>query len=147
MRFSTRSTYGMRAMLALAKGHGQGSMFLKDLAAQENLPATYMEQLMGPLRKAGLVLAVRGARGGYTLAQHPSEITVLRILEALEGPLNLSDCPGGLGCCGRSGACALQELWDRGSHALAGAYRTLSLAAVLERQRELEADPVANYAI
>ena len=64
MKFSTRAIYGMRAMLALARAHGRGSTFLKDIAERENLPGTYLEQLMVPLRKAGLVQAVRGARGG-----------------------------------------------------------------------------------
>ncbi|WP_005036581.1 RrF2 family transcriptional regulator [Holophaga foetida] len=147
MKFSTRAIYGMRAMLTLAREHGRGSMFLKDIAERENLPGTYMEQLMVPLRKAGLVQAVRGAKGGYTLARHPSEIPVKVLLEALEGPLTLSDCPGGSGCCGHPETCVLKELWQEASTAMNQVFLETSLATLLERQRAKEQNPILNYSI
>jgi len=147
LKFSSRTLYGMRAMLALARTHGHGSTFLKYIAEAEGLPGTYMEQVMVPLRKGGIVQAVRGAKGGYTLARDPADISVLAILEALDGPLVLSDCPSGSGCCGKPDACALQGLWAEGSQALGDVYRNLSLAKLLERQRAKEASPVINYAI
>ena len=147
MKFSSRAIYGMRAMLALASRHGHGSTFLKDIAEAEGLPGTYLEQLMVPLRKGGLVQAVRGAKGGYTLAHPPAGISVLAILEALEGPLVLADCPAGSGCCGKPDACALQELWAEGSQALNDIYGNLSLAALAERQRAKDASPVISYSI
>ena len=134
-------------MLALARMHGRGSTFLKDIAEGEGLPATYLEQVMVPLRKGGLVQAVRGAKGGYTLARDPAELTVLAILEALEGPLVLADCPTGSACCGQPATCVLQELWAQGSRALAATYRELSLAELLERQKALETPSAPTYAI
>ena len=147
MKFSSRAIYGMRAMLALARAHGQGSVFLKDIVEREHLPGTYLEQLMGPLRKAGIVQGVRGARGGYTLSRAPAEIPVLAILEALEGPLNLAECPGGPGCCGQPETCALRELWAEGSRALGRIYQDLSLAELLERQRPRRRARCMNYHI
>ena len=147
MKFSSRAIVGLRAMLALARTHGQGSTFLKDIVEREGLPGTYLEQLMVPLRKSGLVMAVRGARGGYTLAHNPAEISVLKILEALEGPLNLADCTTGSPCCRQPESCALQELWSQGSQALTQLYQGISLATLLERQREKETQPAMNYAI
>jgi len=149
MKFSSRAIYGLRAMIALAKAHGHGSIFLKEIAEREGLPGTYLEQLMVPLRKSGLVHGVRGAKGGYTLGRSPGEISVLSILEALEGPLNLADCGAGAGagCCGHPETCALTELWDQGTQALIKLYRGLSLAALLERQQEKAAMPSLNYAI
>jgi len=147
MKFSSRAIYGMRAMLALARAHGQGSTFLKDIVERENLPGTYLEQLMVPLRKAGIVQGVRGARGGYTLSRPPAEIPVLAILEALEGPLDLAECPGGSGCCKKPEGCALQELWEEGSRALNELYGGISLAALLERQQARETAPSLNYSI
>jgi len=147
MKFSSRAIYGMRAMLALARTHGQGSTFLKDIVERENLPGTYLEQLMVPLRKAGIVQGVRGAKGGYTLSRPPSEIPVLAILEALEGPLHLAECPHGSGCCGNLEACILKELWAEGSNALARIYQGISLATLLERQRAKESEPSLNFTI
>jgi len=134
-------------MLALARAHGQGSTFLKDIVERENLPGTYLEQLMVPLRKAGIVQGVRGARGGYTLSRSPAEISVLAIIEALEGPLNLADCPSGSGCCKKPEGCALQDLWEEGSKALNDLYRGISLASLLERQQVKESAPSLNYSI
>ena len=141
MRLSSRSLYGMRAVLVLARNHGRGSIFLKDIAAGERLPPTYLEQLMVPLRKAGLVLGVRGARGGYSLARPPAEIQVLAVLEALEGPLRLAGCPIGAGCCGHPERCVLKDLWAEGSEALAHAYQGITLADLLERQQATEPGP------
>jgi Rrf2 family protein len=137
----------MRAVLALARNHGQGSIFLKDIVEREGLPGTYLEQLMVPLRKAGIVMGVRGAKGGYTLARHPAELSVLTVLEALEGPLRLAECPGGSGCCGHPESCILQDLWAEGSAALGCAFQGVTLAALLERQRAKEAGPDQSYAI
>ncbi len=147
MKFSSRAIYGMRAMLVLARTHGQGSTFLKDIVERENLPGTYLEQLMVPLRKAGIVLAVRGAHGGYTLARGPGEITVLSILEALEGPLNLAECPNGAACCNHPETCALQDLWSEGSRLLVDLYQNISLADLLERQGAKESGTSLNYVI
>ena len=147
MKFSSRAIYGLRAMLALARAKGQGSMLLKDIVEREGLPGTYLEQLMVPLRKAGIVQGVRGAKGGYTLSRSPAEISVLTILEALEGPLNLAECPGGSGCCTKPETCALLELWDEGTRALIGIYQGISLAVLLERQQTKESAPSLNYSI
>ncbi len=147
MKFSSRAIYGMRAVLALARAHGHGSTFLKDIVEREHLPGTYLEQLMVPLRKAGIVQGVRGARGGYTLSRPPAEITVLAIIEALEGPLNLAECPGGSGCCRKPEVCALQELWEEGTRSLSDLYQGISLAALLERQQAKESAPSLNYDI
>ena len=147
MKLSSRALYGVRAMLILARAHGQGSMLLKEIAERGRLPGMYLEQLMVPLRKAGLVLAMRGAKGGYTLASPPAEVSLLAILEALEGPLNLAECPSGPGCCGQPEACCLQEALAEGSRALRRVYQNLSLAALLERQLTLESEPYLNYNI
>ena len=147
MKFSSRAIYGIRAMVALARNHGQGPTLLKDIVEREHLPGTYLEQLMVPLRKGGLVQGVRGAKGGYTLSRPPSEISVLGILEALEGPLTLADCPGGSGCCGHPETCVLHELWEEGTEALNTIYQGVSLAALLERQQSKESEPSLNYMI
>ena len=147
MRLSSRAIYGMRAMLALARTHGQGSTFLKDIVERENLPGTYLEQLMVPLRKAGIVQGVRGAKGGYTLSRSPAEIPVLAIIEALEGRLRLAECPGGSGCCGKAETCSLQELWAEGGAALVRIYEGISLATLLERQLAKETAPSITYTI
>src|SRR2546430_2285189 len=84
---STRGEYGMRLMVDLAKHWGEGSVSLHAVAEREELPASYLEQLVATLRKNGLVLGKRGAGGGYTLARDPGAITAGDVIRALEGPI------------------------------------------------------------
>lgn len=87
MRISSRGEYGVRAMFDLAQRFGEGPIPLKSIAERQEISEHYLEQLMGALRKAGLVNSVRGAQGGYELAQAPERITVGDVIRALEGPV------------------------------------------------------------
>lgn len=87
MRISCKVEYGIRALLDLAL-HGNGGPSLsRDMAQRQGIPETYLNQLLIQLRRGGLIASVRGPRGGHMLAQPAEAITVLDILEALEGPL------------------------------------------------------------
>lgn len=94
MRISTRGEYGLRAMLELARLYGTGPLPLKQIAGRQQVSEHYLEQLMGALRKAGLVTSVRGAQGGYTLARPPEEVVVGDVLRVLEGSIEF-DCDDG----------------------------------------------------
>ncbi|ADU51345.1 transcriptional regulator, BadM/Rrf2 family [Thermaerobacter marianensis DSM 12885] len=87
MQLSTRGRYGVRAMFELARRYGQGPVPLREVAEAQQLPENYLEQLMAPLRKGGLVQSVRGAQGGYVLARSPRQITVADIVRLLDGPI------------------------------------------------------------
>ncbi len=147
MILSTRSTYGVRAMLALAMHTSSKPLMVREIAEQYHLPATYLEQLMGLLRKAKLVTAIRGAHGGYLLARSPSEISLIEIIEVLEGTLTLTDCPTSTGCCGQPDTCALQEIWYEATNALHGVLQSVSLASLVERQREKTTSTLLMYHI
>ena len=145
MKLSTRSTYGLRAMLAFAMQYGQGSILLRDVAEQQHLPVTYLEQLMVPLRKAGLLSAKRGSTGGYTLMSDPADISISAIIQALEGPLNLVEGPMHLVEnevialeCGKTHTCALRELLDDASQLLTDYLARISLADLAKRQKAIE---------
>lgn len=92
MKLSTKGRYGVKAMLDLAINASEGHIALKNIAERQQISEHYLEQLIATLRKSGLVKSIRGAQGGYTLAQHPSQITVGEILRALEGSLAPVDC-------------------------------------------------------
>src|SRR5205823_3397560 len=80
MRFSTRSEYGIRVMVRLGRGYGLGPTPLAELAEQEGLPQSYLEQISGQLRRAGLVTSRMGVKGGYTLARRPAAISIADIV-------------------------------------------------------------------
>lgn len=92
MKVSTRGEYGLRAMVALAHGFGEGSMSITAIAKESAVPYAYLEQLIVPLRKAGLVESKRGAHGGYRLTRPPAEIRVGDIYRVMEGPVAPMDC-------------------------------------------------------
>ncbi|MFC2074624.1 Rrf2 family transcriptional regulator [Campylobacterota bacterium] len=84
---STKGLYGLAAMYELAQASTDRPMQIKEIAANGDIPHNYLEQLLSSLRKAGLVKSIRGAYGGYFLGRKPEEITVLEILEVLEGSI------------------------------------------------------------
>ncbi|ASA98019.1 MULTISPECIES: cysteine metabolism transcriptional regulator CymR [Anoxybacillus] len=89
MKISTKGRYGLTIMIELAKRYGEGPISLKSIAQTNNLSEHYLEQLISPLRNAGLVKSVRGAYGGYILADEPSKITAGDVIRVLEGPLQV----------------------------------------------------------
>ena len=89
MKISTKGRYGLTIMIELAKQHGDGPLSLKSIATANGLSEHYLEQLVAPLRNAGLVKSVRGAYGGYILCREPGEITAGDIIRVLEGPISI----------------------------------------------------------
>lgn len=88
MKISTKGRYGLTIMMALAKKHGEGPISLRSIAKEHGLSEHYLEQLVGPLRNAGLVKSVRGAYGGYIFEREPDNITAGDIIRVLEGPIS-----------------------------------------------------------
>ncbi|PKR79085.1 transcriptional regulator [Halalkalibacillus sediminis] len=87
MKISTKGRYGLTIMIALARHYGDTPLPLKTIAQNYELSEHYLEQLIAPLRNAGLVKSVRGAKGGYLLTKDPKMITAADIIRTLEGPI------------------------------------------------------------
>ena len=114
MKFSTRSSYGLRAMAKLARYYGQGPYSLHKLAREERISLTYLERLMAKLKKADLVASTKGLKGGYELTRSPKDIKVGEIFEVLEGSLAPFFCmteKGKLIC--KSKGCVGKKVWQR----------------------------------
>jgi Rrf2 family transcriptional regulator, cysteine metabolism repressor len=92
MKISTRGEYGVRAMVALAHHYGSGPVSITAVAKESSVPPAYLEQLIGPLRRAGLVESKRGAQGGYQLSRPPAAIRVGDVYRVMEGPVAPMDC-------------------------------------------------------
>lgn len=92
MKFSTKTTYGLRAMIRLAENYSQGSLSLGKIAELENISLAYLERLFASLKKAKLVKSVRGASGGYELSSEPKRISAFEIIKALEGGFEPFHC-------------------------------------------------------
>lgn len=134
MKLSTKGKYGLYAMHYLAQHAGEGCQPLKAVA-EIGVPEDYLEQLLGGLRRAGLVTTVRGAQGGYALAKPPEAISVGDIIDALEGPLSISDCVGDETCCHRSGECQSRRVWEYLSRSINDLLGSITLRDMLEQER------------
>ncbi len=130
MKLSTRGKYALYAMVYLAQKADEGPQPLREIA-QLGLPEQYLEQLLGNLRKAGLVTTVRGAQGGYQLARPADEISVGHIIDAMEGPLNLSECATE-GVCPRGDGCPTRKVWEYLTTSINELLYSITLKSMLE---------------
>lgn len=132
MKLSTRGRYGIHAMYDLALTYESGPQPLKAIAERQSVPEAYLEQLMAPLRREGLVKSVRGAQGGYLLARPPSEITVGQVLRTLEGELAIIDCLIEEDSCDKAEGCPTRKVWKRVRDGLNSIVDGITLQDMLE---------------
>src|SRR6266567_3602337 len=132
MKVSTRTEYGIRLLIQLARHDGDGPVSLAGVARREKLPHAYLEQLVGQLRRAGLVSATRGQSGGYRLARPADEISMADAVRILEGPLLEMPCAGAdnLEVCDRPQTCSVHDLFQRVHESLDLALGSTTLAEV-----------------
>lgn len=115
MKLSTKGRYGLRAMIDLARYSEEEPVSISSIAARQDISERYLEQLVGLLKKAGLVRSIRGATGGYILARNAKEISVGDVLRALEGSLEPVKCAAFYseeGCMAADG-CVTKYVWQK----------------------------------
>lgn len=134
MKGSAKGRYGLQFMVGLAMQAGRGPVLVDTLAARQALPPKFLRVLLGPLKAAGLVKVQRGPNGGCELARHPSRISALEVLEALEGRLGAAEAEAGAS----TGARTVRELWTRSTEAARTVLRATTLADLAARQQALE---------
>jgi Rrf2 family transcriptional regulator, cysteine metabolism repressor len=132
MKISTRTEYGIRVLVTLARVDGDACLSLTEIARREKLPHAYLEQLVGDLRRAGIVSATRGQAGGYRLARPAVEIAMTDAVRALEGPLLEMPCAGAddLEHCDRPQPCSVHEVFQRVYESMSLSLGAINLAEV-----------------
>ena len=111
MKLSTRTRYGLRAIIELAENHGKDPLQIRAIAKQQDISAKYLEQLMAILKSAGLVRSIRGSKGGYVLAKEPNQIKLNDVFNCLEGPVTTVECVENDSYCARVADCIARQLW------------------------------------
>lgn len=137
IKFSTRSHYGLRIMVDLARNYGQEPLPLTDIAKAESLSLGYLEHLMVRLRTAGLVEGTKGVRGGYALSGNPARVTVGAVLRALEGPIAPITCASeklGEFPCDKEGDCPSHEVWRRVRDSLVQVLDSMTLGDLVKKE-------------
>jgi Rrf2 family protein len=120
MEISRRTDYGVRVILDLASLPVDGRTATQDIAMRQNIPSPFLAKIISQLSLAGLVTTYRGAGGGVALARPPAEISLLQVIEALEGPIHLNRCAIQPEACPRREHCAVHDIWVRAQEDLTG---------------------------
>lgn len=111
MQITRQADYAVRAVFYLA-GLGQGARAATaQIAKEQQIPATFLAKIISQLAAAGIVRAVRGARGGVMLARPPENISLLEIVEAIDGPVALNTCTDDAALCPMGSACVVRDVW------------------------------------
>lgn len=137
MKISTKGRYALRLMLDMAV-NGNGELVrIKDIAARQDISDKYLEQIISALNKAGFVKSIRGPQGGYRLTREPEQYTVGMILRITEGNLAPVAClEDDANECNRQGGCVTLVLWKKLDEAIKGVVDTITLADLVEWQKE-----------
>ncbi len=118
MKLSTRSRYGTRLILDMARHYNQGPIQLGEIAKRQNISLKYLEQIIRPLKKAKYIKSFRGSKGGHMLNKSPAEITVGEIVALLEGGSTFTRCVENPETCDRVDRCLTRHVWQEASKAL-----------------------------
>ncbi|HZO22113.1 MAG TPA: SUF system Fe-S cluster assembly regulator [Steroidobacteraceae bacterium] len=127
LRISRLTDYATVILAALAEEPGQVRTATA-LAERTRIAAPTVSKLLKQLQRAGLVASTRGLHGGYQLARPATQISAATILDALEGPMALTDCSAGHGNCGIEDTCRVGRVWQRLNHAIRRSLSDVSLA-------------------
>lgn len=141
MKLSTKSTYGLRAMLNIAL-KGNGATSITDISKNEGISVAYLEQLLNRLRRKGLIKSIRGPKGGYILAKQTNEITVGDIVKTLEGSIYPIHCVSGKkglsNICKRSKDCIPKIVWLKLAKSISDCLDSITLGDLCIEARRMK---------
>src|SRR5512137_1078612 len=147
MRLSTKGRYGVRALVDIALNSDGAPVLLKDIAKRQGISAQYLEHLVAPLIRAGILRSIRGAKGGIALARPPEEIRLDRVIEVLEGSVAPVECVDNAGLCARSDECVTRDVWSDIKAAIMGVLESLTVKDLMERQKLKSPSKSETYSI
>jgi len=138
MRLSTRARYGLRALFAISQGDGE-AISSEKISRRQAISKKYLDELLRSLRQHGFVRTVRGRHGGYMLGRTPQEITVLAVVECLDGPIRLAPCVDQDDVCPRTEGCPTRPIWQTATKGIRDILGGMSLATLMESPMHGEA--------
>lgn len=131
MDITRRCDYACRILRAAFKS-GESYVSVADIAEQEDIPYAFARSIQHDLVKGGLIKTVRGARGGLILNCDPADVTMLQVLEAIQGPVSISLCVVDPTCCDRQEGCAYNKVWQGADRLLNAYFSSITLKDVFE---------------
>jgi Rrf2 family protein len=147
MKMSTKGRYAVRILLGIARYQKNGPVSKKVIAGEECISADYIEQIIVPLKNDGLVMGLRGVKGGFVLAKDPAKITGYDILRASEGDMSIVDCARN-DCKGRDKTiCVTKPVWEGACKVLEAYFSKITLKDLLDQEADLLKSKAASYTI
>jgi len=149
MKLSTKGRYGLRAMLDMAQNEEEGPIASHTIAQRQELSERYLEQLLIPLKQAGLVKSLRGSQGGYILGRAAKDITVGDIIRVLEGPLAPVDCVNEVNPddCKRADNCVTRLIWEKVRDSVSDILDSYSLEDLVNESHKMSKPVAINFDI
>jgi Rrf2 family protein len=144
MKLSTRTRYGLRAIIELAENGRAAPLQTKAIAASQDISVKYLEQLMTILRSAGFVRSIRGSKGGYLLAKSPNQIRLSDVFDCLEGHVTTVECVEDRTFCERAEDCVARQVWAEVQQAIKNVLQSITLQDLVDRTRDKK---LSNYQI
>ena len=132
MNLSSRCRYATRAMIEMAREFGKGPMSLRTIEENQQISRQYLQQLMPPLKKEGLIRVVKGKNGGFMLARPPAEIRIGEIIHAQQGDIAIVECVQNGDVCDFELQCPSRDIWVEASRRLNEYFNSLSLEDVVK---------------
>ena len=131
MQITRQADYAVRAVLHLARVGNTERSATSTIAKEQNIPPSFLAKIISQLSIAGLLHTSRGARGGVTLAREPKDITLLEVVEAIDGPIQLNECVGNNGACTFDHDCPNKPVWCDAQDELVGRLKNTNFAQML----------------
>src|SRR5512146_775887 len=139
MQITRQADYALRAMLYLAQLEPTQRAATSQIADEQHIPPSFLAKIISQLSIAGLIHTSRGARGGVSLARIPEEISILEVVEAIDGPISLNECTHSASACPFGETCPLRPLWCETQAELVERLRKTNFAQFLKEQQSLPA--------
>ena len=134
MQITRQADYALRAMLYLARLDANQRAATSQIAEEQEIPPSFLAKIISQLSIAGLIHTSRGARGGVSLARRPEDISLLDVVEAIDGPITLNECTQDPSLCTFGDSCPLHEVWCETQADLVRKLRDSTFDKLLKRE-------------
>ena len=138
MKFSTKTRYGIRAMVEIAVNEDDNGIYQKDIAKNQDLSYKYLDHILNSLKVAGLIAKAAGKKSGYVLTKKPSEISMFDIHSAFEPGICVIDCLSDNYSCERESHCASFGFWGKLNNQIIRYFKSTSLQDLINEQIKLD---------
>lgn len=135
MQITRQADYALRAMLYLARLETNERAATSKIAEEQEIPPSFLAKIISQLSIAGLIHTSRGAHGGVSLARKPSEVSLLEVVEAIDGPISLNECVHDPDICSFGDNCPIHDVWCEAKEELVRKLRASTFDKLLEREQ------------